>query len=428
MSENITNVPEGWKIQPLQEVCKLRKKTKLPPLREIAHIPMALIPKDGLYTNYALKSKEDIKSGDICKEGDILLAGITPSFENGKQGIVPQLPSKYAITSTEAFPIICDHDVETHFIFHLLKYEFTRRIIASKMEGSTGRRRVPSDVLMNFHIPVPPLIEQRGIIEVLGTVDEYIRLTDKVIDRGEELKQSLIQQLLTKGIKHTEHMDTPLGQIPKTWKLEILQKLTNKITDGTHFTPKYIEHGIAFLRVTDIKDELISWDNVKKISKEEHIDLLKRANPEKGDILLSKNGTVGITKLIDWDKEFSIFVSLCLIKPKHEIINNYFLKYVLSSEFCFRQIKLRSKRAIVNNLHLEEIRDLKIPLPSIEEQIEIVHILQNSDKLISAERSRNEKLNKIKQGLMQQLLSGQIRVELREDGLHRIRDGREAHH
>ncbi|MBC8225503.1 restriction endonuclease subunit S [Candidatus Bathyarchaeota archaeon] len=169
---------------------------------------------------------------------------------------------------------------------------------------------------------VPPLVEQRGIVEVLGTVDECIRLTDAVIERAEELKRGLMQRLLTRGIGHTEYKETPLGEIPKPWNLEKLQNLTNKITDGTHFTPNYIQQGIPFLRVTDIKDETISWDNVKKIAKEEHIDLLKRANPEKGDILLSKNGTVGITKVIDWDEEFSIFVSLCLIKPKHEIINN----------------------------------------------------------------------------------------------------------
>ena len=304
----------------------------------------------------------------------------------------------------------------------------TREFVNFAVRHSAGTKmpRVNWGDIKKLHVPVPPLVEQRGIVEVLGTVDECIRLTDAVIERAEELKRGLMQRLLTRGIGHTEYKETPLGEIPKPWNLEKLQNLTNKITDGTHFTPNYIQQGIPFLRVTDIKDETISWDNVKKIAKEEHIDLLKRANPEKGDILLSKNGTVGITKVIDWDEEFSIFVSLCLIKPKHEIINNKFLNYVLPSEFCFRQIKLRSKRAIVNNLHLEEIRDLKIPLPRIEEQIEIVRILQKCDKLISAERSRNANLLKIKHGLMQSLLSGKTRVELKGDGLQRIGYSRKA--
>ena len=124
MSKLITDVPEGWKIQRLKDVCKLRKRTILPPLKKIANIPMALIPEDGVYANFTMKSIDDIKSGDICKEGDVLLAGITPSFENGKQGIVPPLPSKYAITTTEAFPLICRANVEPYLIFYLLKYEY----------------------------------------------------------------------------------------------------------------------------------------------------------------------------------------------------------------------------------------------------------------------------------------------------------------
>ena len=167
--------------------------------------------------------------------------------------------------------------------------------------------------------------------------------------------------------------------IPEEWNFVKFNRLTVKITDGTHFTPKYVSEGIPFLRVTDIQTKIIEWKSVKKISSMEHLELIKRCNPEKGDILFSKNGTIGITTIVDWDQEFSIFVSLCLIKPLHEKIKTKYLYWVLLSRIIKIQIELRSKQLSVQNLHLEEIRDFDIPLPSLNEQQKIASILSKID-------------------------------------------------
>jgi len=196
-------------------------------------------------------------------------------------------------------------------------------------------------------------------------------------------------------------------------------KLSNKIIDGTHFTPTYIKFGIPFLRVTDIQRENINLNNVKRISLEEHITLTKRCNPQKGDILYSKNGTIGITKLVDWDWKFSIFVSLCLIKVKSNIIYPIFLKYLLESDVIKKQISYRSKQMTVTNLHLEEINEFQILFPkSIEMQKYISKILKSIDNKISLEKSYLDKLQKIKKGLMQDLLTGKVRVThlIKEEG------------
>ena len=107
--------------------------------------------------------------------------------------------------------------------------------------------------------------------------------------------------------------------------MEELQNLTKLITDGAHHTPNYTESGVPFLRVTDVQSNNIDFDRIKYVSKDEHLELIKRCNPEKGDILYSKNGTIGIPKLVDWEWEFSIFVSLALIKPKNERISSQYL-------------------------------------------------------------------------------------------------------
>ena len=200
---------------------------------------------------------------------------------------------------------------------------------------------------------------------------------------------------------------TLAGEIPEEWGYEELNKLVDKITDGTHKTPTYTESGIPFLRVTDIQKSEIDWNNVKYISQEEHLELIKRCNPEIGDILYSKNGTIGIPKIIDWDNEFSIFVSLCLIKMKKQesYISNKYLEQFLKSDSCMRQIRLRAKQGTVTNLHLEEIRELIIPIPTIKEQEKIASILSTVDEQIDNVDILIEKNKELKKGLMQTLLT-----------------------
>lgn len=197
--------------------------------------------------------------------------------------------------------------------------------------------------------------------------------------------------------------------LPENWEILRLHDLTTQIVDGTHFTPNYIENGIPFLRVTDIQTKNIDCTSLKFISKEEHELLKLRCSPGKGDILLSKNGTIGLIKIVDWDWEFSIFVSLALIKTKKGIYNQY-LKYLLQSEIVWWQIKLRAKQGTVLNLHLEEIRELEIPKAPYEDQIKIAKILSTTDAVIEKTQVAIDKYKAIKQGMLHDLFTRGIDI------------------
>ena len=193
-------------------------------------------------------------------------------------------------------------------------------------------------------------------------------------------------------------------QISANRKLIILEELC-KITDGAHKTPTYSERGIPFLRVTDIRNDQIDIDSCKRIPIQEHIELCKRCKPEKGDILLSKNGTIGIAKLIDWEWDFSIFVSLALIKIRdQEVLNPNYLEFIFSSPFVKNQIFSTSKQGTVTNLHLEEIRKLKVPIYPIPDQKKIAEILSGIDKLILDINKVIDKLNLLKISITKKLM------------------------
>ena len=170
-------------------------------------------------------------------------------------------------------------------------------------------------------------------------------------------------------------------EVPKGWVWCRLGETCNQITDGTHKTPKYTEIGVPFLRVTDITE---SNSSKKFISKEEHNELIKRCKPEKGNVLLSKNGTIGVARVVDWDYDFSIFVSLCLLKPKEDILNSRYLSFFLSSKEALEQMKARSKAVGVTNLHLEEIKHLQITIPPKSEQKHIVKKIESVFRILDS--------------------------------------------
>lgn len=161
-----------------------------------------------------------------------------------------------------------------------------------------------------------------------------------------------------------------------------LEDLCYQITDGTHYTPSYVEYGVKFLSVKDVRENEIYFDkDTKYITKEEHEKLKKRAFPQTDDILLTKIGaTYGYAAVIPPQvEEFSIFVSLALLKVKQEIIDSKYLSIVLNSRIAKKQMDRVIKGVGVPDLHLEDIRNLKIPM--IENQEAVITIMDKAYNL-----------------------------------------------
>jgi type I restriction enzyme, S subunit len=198
--------------------------------------------------------------------------------------------------------------------------------------------------------------------------------------------------------------------IPDGWKIELLGEFMI-VKDGVHQTPTYTASGIPFLRVTDIQDESINLSKTKYISKEEHDKITARLKPTNGDILYSKNGTIGITRIVDWDWEFSFFVSLALLRFKKDGYSVQYLAQYLQSDLAKREIYQGSKQGSVINLHLEEIQKFRVPIPPFLEQCKIAEVLGVWDELIDLLERLIGKMRSRKQGLMQQLLTGKKRFK-----------------
>ena len=120
-----------------------------------------------------------------------------------------------------------------------------------------------------------------------------------------------------------------IGEIPEEWKIQKLKHVCIKIVDGVHKTPEYENSGIPFISVNNFTRGKLDFSKTKFISKNSHIQLIKRCNPEKDDLILSKIGTLGQVDVIENEFEFSIFVQLALLKLNKEKLIPIFLKYFL---------------------------------------------------------------------------------------------------
>ncbi len=201
------------------------------------------------------------------------------------------------------------------------------------------------------------------------------------------MSESQVKCIDTSGMKtYPEYKDSGvewIGKIPKEWEVKKLKHLTKKVIDGTHFTPTYVDEGIPFLRVTDIHNKEIDLESVKMIPKKEHVELIKRCRPERGDLLLSKNGTIGVPCVVTWDWKFSIFVSLCLIKFEQEMNVNY-SKYLFLSDQIDEQISMGGKKNTITNLHLDKIKEFLFIVPLLPEQQAISNFLDHETSRIDA--------------------------------------------
>ena len=240
-----------------------------------------------------------------------------------------------------------------------------------------------------------------------------------LLNRIREEKKRLVKE---GKLKKKDLVETPISEdekpfeIPDSWEWVRFSQIYWQLTDGTHSTPKYTASGIPFLSVKDMSSGKLSFSNTKYISPEEHSILSQRCHPQKGDLLLSKVGTTGIPLIIDSDKEFSIFVSLALVKFFPDLIDSSFLLYLINSPLVQLQAAENTRGVGNKNWVLKAISDTIIVLPPLAEQKRIVakieELLPKVEEYGKAQESLdklNEELpEKLKKSILQEAITGRL--------------------
>jgi type I restriction enzyme, S subunit len=247
-------VPAGWQTIRLGDAFPFTKKPRglrYSDFERIPFVPMESVPIGGLsFSQFVLKTPADVSSGTYFEPGDILIAKITPSFENGKQGIIESLPLRFGVATTELIPIKDVPGVsDKHFLFFYLLRREVRSALAAKMDGSTGRQRLSPITLANWEILLPPLSEQCAIARVLRTVQDAIQARRREVALERERKAALMQHLFTHGTRGEQTKVTEIGEMPESWRVVQLGDLCELLQYGTSERCHAEEDGAPVLRI-----------------------------------------------------------------------------------------------------------------------------------------------------------------------------------
>ncbi|NVO18827.1 MAG: restriction endonuclease subunit S [Bacteroidetes bacterium] len=275
----------------------------------------------------------------------------------------------------------------------------------SRLSGKTTIDFIPISRLKEIVIAIPPIIEQQRIVTTFDQAFSAIAKAKANAERNLQNAKELFESYLKSMFENTgEEMDETT-----------LFDVCDLITCGVAATPKYVDEneGIPFLSAQNVRNGEVVLENYKYISQRFHQELTKKNKPAKGDILYSRVGSkFGEAGVVECEFEFSVYVSLTLIKPKPDILNSYYLKHYLNSPIV-KSIAIRSiSSSGVPNLNVKDVRRFPIRLPSIFKQGKIVSQIEafsvKTKKLESIYQQKIVDLEELKKSILQKAFSGQL--------------------
>ncbi|WP_461601631.1 restriction endonuclease subunit S [Aeromonas rivipollensis] len=326
-----------------------------------------------------------------------------------------------AILNQHIFKVVANNDfIESDFGYLILRS--VQEDIEKKAHGfKSSFVHVKKGDLENTELPIPPKKEQTAIANVLLDSDVLIDALEQLIAKKQAIKTATMQQLLTgrtrlpqfawrpdgapKGYKSSE-----LGQIPEDWEAISLSALCD-VRDGTHDSPKYQENGIPLVTSKNIVEGVLDLSQVSLISVEDALEINKRSKVDKGDIIMSMIGTVGDAVLLTDEPLFCI-KNVALFKPRRAL-GSYLVQVIRSQQFQ-KNLEDSMDGGIQKFVSLGTLRSMEIVLPSSDEQTAIATILSDMDSELTALEQKLAKSRDLKQGMMQQLLTGRIRLPVEQ--------------
>ena len=280
--------------------------------------------------------------------------------------------------------------------------------------------------LKDFELTLPPLSEQQQIVSFLDTktslIDSLIKKTQRKIELLKEKRTSLINEVVTKGLNPNVEMKDSgvewIGEIPSHYQMTSIKFLvTTPVSDGPHETPQFIdEGGIPFLSVEGVVGNKIDFEKVRGyISEELHEQYSKKCKPIRNDVLLVKSGsTTGKSTIVETDLEFNIWSPLCVIRSNTNKIIPRFTFQTFQSGYFRLLIENNWSYGTQPNIGMGVIENLRIVVPPISEQQQIVEYLDEQtqliDKTISIEEKRIDLLKEYRQSLISEVVTGKRKV------------------
>lgn len=420
-------VPDGWATKRLSDVTTQTKGLTYKSEdygdenNGLPFLTLKSISKSGGYSPLGLKYyKGDFKPHHLIESGDILFANTdltrdgdvvgSPlyfySFEFQTKPLYSMDLSKLVVDPSESVG---------KFLYYLLMTYRVKRFMINASAGSTVLH-LDTKSVKSLPIILPPLPEQRKIAAILTSVDEVIEATQRQIDKLQDLKKATMNELLTKGIGHTEFKDSELGRIPKSWDVKTLGEILD-LKNGVNTDKDAFGSGSPFITYMDVHsgndlDETVLRKFVKLSAKENEAFSVKF-----GDVFFTRTSEtpeeIGLSNTYLGRDVGAVFNGFCIRgRPKNKLLSAKLSKYLFRSEYIRTQMKLLCKYTTRAGISGESLNRCLIALPPMNEQVISENTIISFDKDLRLKEIKLAQTQSLKKSLMQDLLTGKVRVKV----------------
>ncbi|MDO8885965.1 restriction endonuclease subunit S [Candidatus Oleimmundimicrobium sp.] len=381
----IGKIPEDW------EVAKLGNKISLEYGKGLTETQR----KKGKYPVFGSNGVVGYHIDFLVKRPGIVVG------RKGTIGAISWTDNDFWPIDTTYFVVLKDNSTDLSWMYYKLS-----SLNLSKLNMATGTPGLNRDIAYGQVISIPSKPEQKKIAEILSTVDEGIEKTEQAIEKTERLKKGLMQKLLTRGISHKEFKDTEIGRIPASWKVVKVGQIANLI-NGRAFKPtEWSDAGLPIIRIQNLND-------LSKPFNYCNFEVAEKYIINKEEILLAWSGTpgtsFGVHKWMGRKAVLNQHIFKVIFKAP-DLFKNYFIA-AINQRLDFL-IKKAHGGAGLKHVTKSVVNMMLISLPTLFEQKKIAEILGTVDNRLELLRKKKEKLERVKKGLMNDLLTGQKRVKV----------------
>jgi type I restriction enzyme S subunit len=372
-------LPRGWKLIKLGEMCEIYQPQTITAKEIKNEGPYKVYGANGVIGFYDKYNHEDSEVLVTCR-------GATCGTVNFSE-------PKSWITGNSMVIHPKTKDIDKKFLYRQFQYLNLLRTITGTAQPQITR--VP---LMRLPILIPPLPTQHKIVEILEETDNLRKLRQQADEKMKDLIPSLFVQIF--GDPATN---------PKGWEIKKLGNVCIKVTDGSHRTPKLLDSGYPFLTVANIGEGKFKYIDVKYISEFDYKDLVKNdCKPLKGDVLFSKDGTIGKVLVINKEEPLVILSSIAILRPNQAILNPIYLAKITESDFVVNQAKNLQSGSALRRIILKSLKTAKIPLPPLPLQQEFAKLVEDIETEKTRQAESKKKLDELFNSLMQRAFTGEL--------------------
>ncbi len=426
------NIPAHWEVKRLKFACQINPSKSevatLPADTEVSFLPMESIGEDGSLALEETRALAQVGQGyTYFRDLDVIVAKITPCFENGKGALCKGLLNGIGFGTTELHVLRAGANIDPIFIFYLTQSYPFRDLGVAAMYGAAGQQRVPDSFVKDFRVGLPPLPEQRAIAAFLdretAKLDALVAKKERLIELLQEKRTALISYAVTKGLNPNPPTKDSgvawLDQVPAHWQVYQLRRVINKFVDYRGATPEKVSYGIPLITARNIKNGRIDFDLSREyIREEDYTRWMVRGFPELGDVLLTTEAPLGETAQIV-NTNIALAQRIILLKAEKNLLTNDYLKQYFASACGQSELWSRATGSTVIGIKAYHLKETLITAPPIEEQQAIAAYLDREtariDALVAKVRQAIETLREYRTAIISAVVTGKIDVRTEGD-------------